>query len=100
MVQAYATEERIPCGSLSDKEPTSEDILGIPLDRILPSETDEQMLKNDLENMVERILIKKLPFLSEAKTVHNIKHIYSQESKKKSKVVSCDISNTWCIFMA
>lgn len=45
MVQGYAEHDRIPTLHMSDKLPTPEDILALPLERYIPSELDEVDLR-------------------------------------------------------
>lgn len=89
MVQAYAALDRINTLHLSDEQPSPDDILNIPLFKLLPCELDEVDLRSQMTVLVERILCKRIPFFNEMedKILWHIPHQYSQLSTKKSEMV-------------
>ena len=90
MVQGYAAHDRIPTLHMSDKPPTPEDILAIPLESYLPSELDEVDLRYEFTVIISRILCEIIPVFQPLSSAINwhIKHTYHKESASKSRVVS------------
>ena len=62
MVQAYAALDRINTLHLSDEPSSPDDILNIPLHKLLPCDLDEADLRSQMTVLVERILCKRIPF--------------------------------------
>jgi hypothetical protein len=89
MVQAYAALDRINSLHLSDAPPSPEDIMRIPICKLLPCELDEVDLRSQMTVLVERILCKRIPFFNDAedKILWHIPHQYSLISSKKSQMV-------------
>lgn len=95
MVQAYAALDRINSLHLSDESPSPEDVLSIPLHKLLPCEMDEVDLRSQMTVIVERIFCSHIPFFNEVrdKVKWHIHHQYSVESTRKSEMVNSLIFN-------
>lgn len=89
MVQAYAALDRINTLHLSDEPSSPDDILNIPLHKLLPCDLDEADLRSQMTVLVERILCKRIPFFTEVEyeVLWHIPHEFTQVSSKKSQLV-------------
>ena len=105
----YAAKNRVSCRHLTDE--VTKKASEIPLTDILPSQADFESLKERMEVIVQRILVKNLKCFEEvAEAVEqHIPHQYSAESAQKTECVSIDInyilllyqscSNGWQLFI-
>lgn len=92
---SYAVRDRASIYGLSDDVPNlrNTNMLSIPVNEVLPSSADDQILKHNFTVLISRILVQHLQFFSD--NYHDvvdrhIKHIYYKEMSGKSDVVSYD----------
>lgn len=89
LTHAIAIKDRVKADDLNNLQPQA-DVLTIPNSEFLPNEDDVKALKNDFQTLIQRTLVNYIPALEGYKDVveYHIPHLYSEESAKKSKVVS------------
>jgi hypothetical protein len=94
MVQGYAFRDRVDTLVLSDDHPNL-DLNSIPIQSYLPSQTDLDVVRNEMAILVKRILTSYLPSCKELVThvPTHIHHEFLEESGKKTerviKLISC-----------
>ena len=89
-VHAFAMEDRVtPERPLSTDIPPSQAILDIPIQSYLPSVGDMNMLRYEMEVLVQRMLVMHLACFDDLKEAvwWHILHPHQEASAKKSKVV-------------
>ena len=93
MVQGFVIQHRIPSLHLSSEVPPAEDILNIPLKKILPSKDDVRDLETEFRVAVEEVACELFDFLPEFKEPPAGPH--EEESKQKSLIVGkqCSCNN-------
>ena len=87
MVNAYATLERVGTCGLSNTLPNSEQVAEITVKDLLPTDEDDNLLKDELTIMVTRILSTYMDVFQTTETTWSIQHRFSEESTHKSEIV-------------
>lgn len=88
---AFGSLNRIPSLHLNDDFAACTPALEIPMTAFLPDKSDWDALRNRMNILVQRIMIKQSVTLKskfEKYVVMHIPHRYSEECKEKSKIVS------------
>lgn len=93
MAQAFATKERIGTGGMSDAMPSAEDIRGIKLESILPSENDFLELKQEMGTICMQIICSNIEEFQEVPVCLSIEHQYTRHSSRKSEMVRLNLVN-------
>ncbi|XP_072022093.1 uncharacterized protein [Amphiura filiformis] len=89
MINAFATQSRNPPPpELSSKRPTAEEIQAISLENLLPSSQDQIRQTDESIVMVMRMLCKHIAAFKNVEVEQHISHPYTDESSKKTPVVS------------
>lgn len=86
---SYAVQDRINIHGLSDETPDlrSTPLLSIPVNTVLPSQTDESNILHNITILVSRELVQHLKYFEDNfsdVTVKHIKHDYYEEMCQKS----------------
>lgn len=89
MVQAYCAKDRVPTLHLNDDQPDPEIIKDIALEKYLPTEEEEERLKDEMLVIIKRILVEVMPAFKPLhdEVIWHIQHPYSDETSKKSEMV-------------
>uniref|UniRef100_A0A1X7TR30 DUF6589 domain-containing protein n=1 Tax=Amphimedon queenslandica TaxID=400682 RepID=A0A1X7TR30_AMPQE len=93
---SYAVCDRASIYGLSDDIPNlrNTNLLSIPVNEVLPSSADDQILKHNFTVLISRILVQHLQFFADNYNDvvdRHIKHIYYKEMSGKSDVVPLGI---------
>ena len=89
---SFAVQDRVDISSFSDVTPDLRNIplLSIPVNKILPSNSDESSMTHNFAIIISRKLVDHLKYFRENYsdvTNRHIKHEYYQEMSQKSKTV-------------
>lgn len=87
MVQAYAAADRIDSFHLSESQPSPEEIRDTPIDVVLASQQEIATFKEELQALVERVIVRRVPAFNHLTVPEHIMHRYSVESAKKTRTV-------------
>ena len=87
--QLFAVRDRVCAKDQSNALPSELTIKNLPLEKILPSTEEHQIMNTEIEVIISRVLINHLTYFASFKHLvpEHIPHQYSSEMKKKSEIV-------------
>lgn len=89
LVHSVAVKDRAPSEDLDSVHPQA-DILSVPNEAFVPNAEDYKALYKDCNILIQRALVDHISALKDCKefVTYHIPHQYTEESKKKSVIVS------------